>query len=201
MPNVNAEFIFSGFGDYWAGHGQRWDSNAGCAFAYYGKDTTLRDIVDQLVEDFSYGSGDFDDWPEDITTDDVRQAVLDMLTEKGRADYESGAISEFAQEYAAINDLNRCTGCGEYEGDEHNEELCGTEGIVLCEDCCDDETYAESPVIIVLLTYDACPDCGKPSGEDTWDDLCDECYNTHYRPDAGRADPNNYDPLPEVCNA
>jgi hypothetical protein len=101
---------YSGLSDYWGGNGRRWDNDAGCAFAFYGAGTTLKDCVDQWVDDV-WNGGDFehngegrDAW-EEVTSDDVRAAILDSLTEQGRADYDSGAIAECAAEYAAINDL------------------------------------------------------------------------------------------------
>jgi len=90
---------FMGWGDYWGGNGRRWDADAGCVFAYYGKDTTLRDCVDQWVDDFLYGNGDFIDgdpvWDK-VSDVDIRNAILDSLTEQGRADYESGALCDGA---------------------------------------------------------------------------------------------------------
>jgi hypothetical protein len=99
---INATFLYAGMADYWGGDGRRWDDNAGCLFAYYGRDTTLRELVDDWVEDFIAG-GDCDSFPEDVTSEDIRAAILEMLSEQGRQDYESGAISEFAQEFADAN--------------------------------------------------------------------------------------------------
>lgn len=130
MPKVRARYEFSGLPDYWGGNGRRWDDNAGCVFAYYDGRTTLRDLIDSAVDDFCMG-GDFeprcsdcDPWA-DITEDDVRAALLDCLTDSGRADYESGAIAECAADYAAINGFD--------------------------EDCEPDYEYCDSPVCIFLL--------------------------------------------------
>lgn len=150
---VHASFEYVGYSDYWGGNGRRWDRNAGCAFAFYGKETTLKDIVDQWVEDTWMGGDGFEDWPEEIGDDDIRAAILDMLSDAGRADYDSGALCEWAA------DLEDCD-CGEED--------------------CDCDEYCESPIAVVLLEYDACPDCGKPSGDDTTDELCDACDSKHY---------------------
>lgn len=126
---IVASFEYAGMADYWGGNGRRWDNDAGCLFAYYGKGTTLREIIDSAADDFSM-SGEFDDmaW-DDFDSDDVRSALLDCLTDQGRRDYKNDAVSECALEYAAANGLDVC---------------------VTDEDCDDDE-FSESPVCIFLL--------------------------------------------------
>ena len=133
---LKATFEFSGFGDYWGGNGRRWDDNAGCLFAHYSTDTTLRDLVDMWVDDFNMG-GDCDSFPENVTGKDVRSAIMDSLTEKGREDYKTGAISEFSVEYANVNDLEV--------------------GVPLDEQV-DEHGFDELPVAIVLIEYCDC-DC------------------------------------------
>ena len=54
----------------------------------------MRDIVDQLVADTCDSGDGFDDWPEEITSNDIRDAILKMFTDAGRADYASGALFE-----------------------------------------------------------------------------------------------------------
>ena len=155
---VSHEFV--GFGDYWGGNGRRWDDNAGCAFAYYGADTSLRDCVDQWVSDFWQG-GDFeyhgdgcDPW-EDVTEDDIRAAILnDFLNDRGRADYDSGALAECAVEYAEVNGID-----AEDEDDEYD-------------DC------SESPIWVILIEIEQCADCGK-GDEHVIDDICRECAEKH----------------------
>jgi len=93
--NVNHEFF--GMVDYWGGNGRRWDDNAGCLFAYVNSQTTLRDCVDQWVEDFICG-GDCDSFPAEITAEQIREAILEGLTPQGRQNYADGALCEHARE-------------------------------------------------------------------------------------------------------
>jgi hypothetical protein len=90
---ITASYLYSGMVDYWGGDGRRWDNDAGCLFASYGPGTTVRDLVDQWVDDFNMG-GDCDSLPEDIGDADIRDALLEMLTPEGRADYDSGQVWE-----------------------------------------------------------------------------------------------------------
>lgn len=130
MPTLTATYIYSGMPDFWGGDGRRWEDDKGCIFAYYGRDTTLRDLIDSLVDDFNSG-GDCDSMPDEITGDHVRTALLEMLSEQGRADYGCGAIAECAEEFAEVNP------------DEEDD------------DC------SESPFFVVLLECDVCSQCGK----------------------------------------
>jgi hypothetical protein len=79
---VDATFLYSGMIDYWGGDGDRWDDNAGCLFAHYGPASTLRDIIDDLVNDFIAG-GDCDTLPEEVTDSDIRKALIEMLSDQG----------------------------------------------------------------------------------------------------------------------
>jgi hypothetical protein len=143
---ITVSHEYTGMSDYWGGNGRRWNDNAGCLFAYYDKDTTLRDCVDQWVSEFNSG-GDCDAFPAGITSEDIRAAILDAMTPAGRADYESGALADCAKG---------------------------------CEDCEDCDDYCESPVWIILVEVDVCPDCGDCSGDDTCDDLCEACNKLNY---------------------
>jgi len=150
MPKVTVSHEFMGWSDYWGGNGRRWDDNAGCLFAYYGKDTTLKDCVDQWVDDFLSG-GDCDSMPEDVTSDDVYEAILTtLLNDRGRQDYHSGALAECAADIADITD----------------EEV--------------DDDYCESPIWVILVEVETCPDCGDCTGEETYDELCDSCHEKHH---------------------
>jgi len=71
---------FQGHSDYWSGNGRRWDDNAGCLFAHYGPETTLADLVDQWVDDFIVG-GDCDTFPESVTSDELRQAIVNACND------------------------------------------------------------------------------------------------------------------------
>lgn len=165
MTKLTATHLYNGLPDYWSGDGRRWDDDAGCLFAYYNGRTTLRELIDSAVDDFCM-SGDFeafcadnDPW-ENVTEDDVRAALLDCLTEAGRADYESGAVAECAAEYAAVNGFDRCRECNEPIGGLHDTdcdlcdypyELDDSERIVEEGDCEPDYEFYDSPVCIFLL--------------------------------------------------
>lgn len=119
---VSAQYLYAGYADYFGGHGCADDAGHSehLLYAYYGGETTLRDIIDQLVED-SYNGSASDTLPDDLSDDAVRTDLLDMLSDEGRADYESGALAECSAEFAANTDLDG------------------------------DEDYDDSPVYIVLL--------------------------------------------------
>lgn len=94
MPKVRATYLYSGLSDYWGGDGRRWDNDAGCVFAYYDGSTTLGDLFDQMIDDFHMG-GDFlpgdngeDVW-EDITDEDIHEALMGCLNAVGRRNYEN----------------------------------------------------------------------------------------------------------------
>lgn len=188
MTIINVTHEYSGLSDYWGGNGRRWDNDAGCLFAFYGAGTTLQDCVDQWVEDFNAG-GDCDSFPDDVTSEDIRAAILDSMTQQGRADYESGAIAECAAEYAAANDFSKCQECGESVGDEHGTEHCGTEGKVLAEDCYDEDDCYDSPIWVVLIEIEVCDDCGKWVETDG-DNICPTCWNIACHDDSEAIDQN-----------
>lgn len=173
---------FRGMGDYWGGNGRRWDDDAGCVFAYYGKDTTLRDCVDQWVEDF-WSGGDFIEgckaWDE-VTRADVRAAILESMTEQGRADYESGALCDGAAEWEFWKPADETLKVGDTVRIDVNGE--GVVGEVInyvglyytieCDDLTynrplehievsdDDAEYCESPVWILLIELEGCDENG-----------------------------------------
>ena len=164
---------FMGWSDYWGGNGRRWDTDAGCVFAFYGKDTTLRDCVDQWLDDFMTG-GDFVDgceaWDK-VTAVDLRQAIINSLTEQGRRDYESGALCEGAEVWIddwepandtlQVGDTVRIDGdmIGEvvaFNGSRYEIECDGRNYYRLLEDIELLLEYDDSPVWILLveLEYD-----------------------------------------------
>jgi hypothetical protein len=180
MSLVTASFEYAGFSDYWGGNGDRWDDNKGCVFSYYGAGTTLREIIDGAVDDFCAG-GDCDSFPEDVDSEMVREALLDCLTDTGRAGYESGAVSEFAQGYANDNEFNVCRECGASVGDEHETDCefivddPDRDNVVEDDDCEPDYECSESPVVIFLLECSVCSVCGKLAEHEV-DDICAECH-------------------------
>lgn len=133
MTKVRASYLFSGFGDYFGGHACDPEKET-LVYAFYDHRTTVRDIFDQLIEDCWSGPASCD-LPENVTDDDILEALLDCLTDAGRADYESGALSEFAIDYANANDLEP----GKDPADDEDGDDYGL--------------YDESPVIIFLLEY------------------------------------------------
>jgi len=90
---IKVSYEYSGLSDYWGGNGRRWDNDAGCLFAFYGPDTTTKDCVDQWIEDFNPG-GDCDSFPEEISGEDIRNAILECFTEQGKEDYYMGNLCE-----------------------------------------------------------------------------------------------------------
>lgn len=53
----------------------------------------------------------------------------------------------------------------------------------ICDPANDLEDFdedGESPIWVLLIEQDQCPDCGDPSGEDTNDNLCEKCHKLHY---------------------
>jgi hypothetical protein len=96
---LSMTYKYSGYSDYWSGNGDRWDDNKGCLFAFYGPNTTLRDLEDQLVHDFIMGSDcDQKQAFDDISESDIRKAFQEMLSPDGREDYRKGVLWEGASE-------------------------------------------------------------------------------------------------------
>ena len=179
MTKLTCEFEYAGYSDYWRGRGGR-GIEGGIATAFYGKDTTLRDLVDQWVEESWTNGHDFEGMPEDVGSDDVRDCILAMLSDAGRADYESGAVCEFA---ADLEEDRVCSDCGEPLGELHTEDCQyyeEDEDLEVVEHECDDDDCCESPVAHVWITWEKCPDCGDYSGDDTNDGLCGKCHDKHY---------------------
>ena len=145
---IRASYLFDGFIDYWRGEGGRWDDNKGCLFAYYGPRTTIREIVDSWVEEF-YTGGDCDSFPESVTGNNIRDAIIEMLSPDGRVDYFAGTVWDGATEFAELNDLDQCSECRGKVG--HDHENCSRSGEIEWTDCSDDLDNDESPVCIVLI--------------------------------------------------
>jgi len=174
MSKITASYLYSGLPDYWGGDGRRHDNDAGCLFAFYGANTTLRDIIDSAVDDFCDGgdfyvdNADVDPWV-DVSQDEVREALLACLTAEGRADYDNNVISEFAAVYAACNDLDKCRECGHLIGSPHHvdcdvlkdmaengdiDDNFEVEVNVEPEDCADEDDCYDSPIVVFLLEID-----------------------------------------------
>jgi hypothetical protein len=199
--SVTSEYV--GMPDYWSGNGRRWDDNAGCLFAFYNDETTLRCIIDQWVDDF-WGGGDCDSFPEEVTSDDIRAAIMDSLTDEGRADYQADALCGPASDYEV--EWEACESVDDVEiGDDvkidniDDDEVIGevtkvTETSIFVEyndklyrrdpedvykrvddnDCCD------SPMWVVLVEIETCEDCGECVNDDDECPKCDSwdlCHN------------------------
>ncbi len=180
MPKLTASLIFNGYSDYWRGQSGR-GQEGGCAFAYYGPDTTLRDLVDQWVDDAWSNDYDFEGLPEDTSREDIRDCIVRSLTAEGRRDYDSGALCEWA---ADCEDDRTCKDCHERIGELHGEDCPYYEEDedyeVEAMDCDDCDDCIESPQAILWIEWEKCPDCDNYTGEDTCDGLCDPCYDKHY---------------------
>ena len=181
MTNLTASFIFSGFSDYWGGHGGRGEGS-GCAFAFYGKETTIKDLVDQWVEETWTNDHDFADLPESVSQDDIRACILESFTDAGRADYESNAIWEGS---ADLEDYRECDECGGEIGTDHGTDCSCWEddedNTIVADDCQDSMDYHESPICIMLIEWQVCADCAEMADPDGHDDsLCTGCNAKHY---------------------
>lgn len=141
---LTAQYLYSGYSDYFNGFGCADDEERieSLVYASYGRHTTLRDIIDQLVDD-SWTGPSCDELPEEVTDNDVREAILTgMLNDTGREDYESGALAECA------SNMDRLTECPDCKA-----ELDGDFDYDCCPECNVWFDQDESPVFIVLLTY------------------------------------------------
>ncbi len=153
MSNLTASYIFSGYSDYWRGMSNRGRGH-GAAFAYYGKNTTLRELVDQWVEESWVNDHDFEDLPESVTQDDIRDCILEMLTDSGRKDYESNVVCEFSTNWMSINDIDP----------DSEDDDCG-----------------ESPQVIIEIDWTGHPDytcpggCGERANNSNMNGYCDSC--------------------------
>lgn len=171
MSKVRASYLYSGISDYFSGYGC--NNNEALLYSFYGRGTTLRDILDELARD-AWDGCDAERIPDGITDEQIREALIGMLTEQGRADYESGAVAECAAEYADANGLGRCEHCGEKIGTPHAYDCAvlvqlAEDGEIddnyevdvrVEEEDCADEDCGESPVIVVVLEWEVCEDCG-----------------------------------------
>lgn len=119
---VTAEYLYNGFGDYWHGYATE-EGREALLFTYYGPETTLKEVIEGLVED-SWMGADSERIPEGITEDDVRTALLDMLTPEGRIDYDKDELFEFAKDL--------------YDSDDPT----------------DDNYQLESPIVIAVLSWE-----------------------------------------------
>ena len=156
--NVTASFLFSGMSDYWGGDGDRWDDNKGCLFAFYGYGTTMKDLIDQWVDDF-WNGGDCDTLPKEVTSEVVREALLGMLTAQGLAEYHSDSLCEFAIECAACNGVSAYIsedGCNDDDSIRERME----------DDGCSEKTieealgeYLDSPIAIVMIECEEEEEC------------------------------------------
>lgn len=105
MYEVEALFLYSGYSSYWCGDSERWEDNKGCLFTFYDHTTTLPELIEGWMEDFLMG-GDCDSFPEEIETDQIKQALIDMLSPLGKVEYKQGdnaPICEMAEEFLDNN--------------------------------------------------------------------------------------------------
>jgi len=180
---VKASYLYSGMGDYFSGYGCK--DNEALLYAFYGRETTARDIIDEWVED-SWSGDAGEDIPEEVTQDNIRAALLAMFTPAGRADYDSGALSEFAEAYADANGPLKCMECGARVNEMHDEDCEYNDGLVVDEEDTDEYDCCESPITVVVIEWEddeeeeedegpACATCGDPYDvvDGSWE--CDSC--------------------------
>jgi hypothetical protein len=178
---LKAQYLYAGYSDYFGGYGCDDDEyhSEHLLYAFYGRGTTLRDIIDQLVED-SWNGPAGETLPEDTSQDDVRTALLCMLNCAGRSDYDSGALAACA---AGIEAPYDCPDCG--------TELVGDVGQEECPDCGEYNDDEESPIFVVVLEYikpeelSVASDC-LSYGDDTGCSKCtsyDDCGDREDNPE------------------
>ena len=92
--SITALLIYHGPIDWW--QGEQPGDRAALLHATYGPGTTTRELVDEWCGEFEAGGG-CDDWPEAIETSHVRAALLALLTDRGRDDYESDRPCELSE--------------------------------------------------------------------------------------------------------
>ncbi len=145
---LTAHYVYSGFADYFGGHGCANDEDRKefLLYAYYGRKTSLADIVDELV--FRVGGGpSCEDIPDDITDSDVRDAIMTTaLSAIGRADVADGIIAECSAEYG---ECAECHKCGASLRDVADGDPCPA--------CHDWNDHGDSPIFVVVLEY-VCPE-------------------------------------------
>ena len=141
---LSARYEYAGFSDYWCGHACADDDDHKefLLSTFYGRKTSLADIIDGLVED-SWTGPTGEDLPEDVTDSDVRAALMEMLNDKGRADCADGAIAECSADYGAESECNDCEASMADVADDDPCPVCDN-----WNDC------GESPVFIVVLDYE-----------------------------------------------
>ncbi len=105
MYEVSALFLYSGYGDYWSGDGERWEDNKGCLFFNYNHTTTLPELIEGWMEDMLQG-GDLDSMTFEIEDSQIKQALIDMLSDEGKAEYDLGdkaPIAGIAKDFLSCN--------------------------------------------------------------------------------------------------
>lgn len=142
---VSAEFEYSGLPDYWGGNGARWSDDHACVFAYYGPETTLRELIEEWASDDADqdGKAHF----EHFTRADIEAALIEMLTPQGRAELDQ--IVDFALTL------------GGYGG--HIYAFAGDDDDRTCE-CCASDDMRESAQAIVMLAI-TCDTCGEDADD------------------------------------
>ena len=158
MSNLTASLCFVGYSDYWRGMSDRGRGH-GAAFAYYNGETTVKDLVDQWVDDVWNNEYDFADLPDSVSSADIRDCILAAFTESGRADYNSGALCEWASDFDGEKE---CVCCGESLGELHSEECDyydeDEDYEVEKSDCSDQCDCMEYPQAIMELDWTDHPD-------------------------------------------
>lgn len=133
---LTASYLYAGLSDYFQGYGCA--DNEHLLYTHYGRNTTLAEIIDQLVDDSWADNPDSYIWTG-VSDNDILNALLGMPGGV-RAKYESGAIAECS---ANMGRLTKCPYCNVELGWEEDCPECG-EGLY------DDEF----PIFVVMLRYE-----------------------------------------------
>lgn len=142
---LTARFEYAGISDYWCGfrYVDNEDHKEFLLSTLYGRNTSLSDIIDRLIED-SWSGPASEELPEEVSDADVRDVLLEeMLNDKGREDYSNGAIAECSADYGADAE---CFNCEASLADVDDGDPCPT--------CGDWDDGCESPIFIVVLDYE-----------------------------------------------
>lgn len=92
---VSATFVFSGMPCYWQGEPGLDSTSKTVLFAPFDNETTLAQLLDSWVED-AMGQ-DRESFAEDASEEDIRDALVAMLSPEGRESLGSNEPCELAQ--------------------------------------------------------------------------------------------------------
>lgn len=139
---ITAQFEYSGLPDYWGGNGARWADDHACVFAYYGPASTLRELIDEWARDDTDQQGKALFESDAISDAMIESALLEMLTDQGRAELDQ--IADFARFY------------GETNG--HDYDFAGDDDARECACCAQGGSDGPFAVVMLAIICDTCGD-------------------------------------------